>query len=94
MNVKIGYKASAEQFGPAALLEFSVEAERRGLEIITVSDHFQPWRHSDGHARTLSRGSAPPRSRHGQRCSARASSHQLFGISRRSLLRHLERWAA
>jgi len=50
MSVRIGYKASAEQFGPRELLQFSVEAERRGLDIITVSDHFQPWRHNGGHA--------------------------------------------
>ena len=50
MSVRIGYKASAEQFGPRELLEFSVQAERLGLDIVTVSDHFQPWRHHGGHA--------------------------------------------
>ena len=50
MTVRFGYKASAEQFGPAELLEFSVLAERVGLDSIAVSDHFQPWRHSTGHA--------------------------------------------
>jgi len=50
MTVRIGYKASAEQFSPRALLDFSVDAERRGLDIIAVSDHFQPWRHNGGHA--------------------------------------------
>jgi coenzyme F420-dependent glucose-6-phosphate dehydrogenase len=50
MSVRIGYKASAEQFGPRELLEFSIEAERRGLDIVAVSDHFQPWRHNGGHA--------------------------------------------
>ncbi|MEI7625881.1 MAG: glucose-6-phosphate dehydrogenase (coenzyme-F420) [Actinomycetota bacterium] len=50
MSVRIGYKASAEQFGPRELLELSVEAERCGLDMIAVSDHFQPWRHSDGHS--------------------------------------------
>jgi coenzyme F420-dependent glucose-6-phosphate dehydrogenase len=50
MAVRIGYKASAEQFGPAELLEYSVEAERIGLEIVAVSDHFQPWRHHGGHS--------------------------------------------
>jgi coenzyme F420-dependent glucose-6-phosphate dehydrogenase len=47
--VKLGYKASAEQFGPVELLEFSRHAERVGLEIVAVSDHFQPWRHYGGH---------------------------------------------
>ena len=50
MAVRIGYKASAEQFDPVTLLEFAVEAERAGLEIVAVSDHFQPWRHSGGHS--------------------------------------------
>jgi coenzyme F420-dependent glucose-6-phosphate dehydrogenase len=47
--MRIGYKASAEQFGPRELLGFSAEAERRGLEIVALSDHFQPWRHNGGH---------------------------------------------
>jgi len=50
MSVRIGYKASAEQFAPRRLLDFSVEAEKVGLEIIAISDHFQPWRHHGGHA--------------------------------------------
>jgi coenzyme F420-dependent glucose-6-phosphate dehydrogenase len=50
MSVKIGYKASAEQFGPRELIEFSAQAEQLGLEIVSVSDHFQPWRHHGGHA--------------------------------------------
>jgi coenzyme F420-dependent glucose-6-phosphate dehydrogenase len=48
--MRIGYKASAEQFGPTQLLEFTVEAERRGFELAGVSDHFQPWRHTGGHS--------------------------------------------
>jgi coenzyme F420-dependent glucose-6-phosphate dehydrogenase len=45
-----GYKASAEQFSPRDLLEFAVHAENVGFDQIMISDHFQPWRHSDGHA--------------------------------------------
>ena len=45
-----GYKASAEQFGPSELLDFSEKAERAGLEIVALSDHFQPWRHHGGHS--------------------------------------------
>jgi coenzyme F420-dependent glucose-6-phosphate dehydrogenase len=48
--LKFGYKASAEQFPPRQLLEFAVHAEAVGFDSIMVSDHFQPWRHSDGHA--------------------------------------------
>jgi coenzyme F420-dependent glucose-6-phosphate dehydrogenase len=49
MDIRIGYKASAEQFGPRELLAFSAEAETRGFDIVAVSDHFQPWRHHGGH---------------------------------------------
>jgi coenzyme F420-dependent glucose-6-phosphate dehydrogenase len=48
--LKLGYKASAEQFGPRELLDFSVLAEQAGFESVFVSDHFQPWKHTDGHA--------------------------------------------
>lgn len=48
--LKLGYKASAEQFGPRELLEFSVLAEEVGFDSVWVSDHFQPWRHNGGHA--------------------------------------------
>ena len=50
MSIRIGYKASAEQFDPVTLLGFAVEAERCGLEIVAISDHFQPWRHTGGHS--------------------------------------------
>jgi coenzyme F420-dependent glucose-6-phosphate dehydrogenase len=48
--IKLGYKASAEQFGPNELLEFAVEAEKLGMDSVWISDHFQPWRHTGGHA--------------------------------------------
>lgn len=48
--LKLGYKASAEQFAPRPLVELAVLAERHGMDSCFVSDHFQPWRHSDGHA--------------------------------------------
>lgn len=48
--LRLGYKASAEQFGPRALLNFAVEAEKCGFDSVWISDHFQPWRHTDGHA--------------------------------------------
>ena len=32
------------------MLDFSVEAESKGLDIVAISDHFQPWRHHGGHA--------------------------------------------
>jgi coenzyme F420-dependent glucose-6-phosphate dehydrogenase len=48
--LKFGYKASAEQFGPRELLDFSSLAEEVGFDSVFVSDHFQPWKHTDGHA--------------------------------------------
>ncbi len=48
--LKLGYKASAEQFGPRELLDFSCLAETVGFDSVFVSDHFQPWKHTDGHA--------------------------------------------
>ena len=48
--LKIGYKASAEQFGPRDLLNYAVLAEEHGFDSVMVSDHFQPWRHTGGHA--------------------------------------------
>lgn len=50
MPLRLGYKASAEQFGPDQLLEFAVQAEACGFDSVVVSDHFQPWRHTGGHA--------------------------------------------
>jgi coenzyme F420-dependent glucose-6-phosphate dehydrogenase len=48
--IKLGYKASAEQFGPGQLADFAVQAEDQGFDSVMVSDHYQPWRHVGGHA--------------------------------------------
>jgi len=48
--LRFGYKASAEQFAPRQLLDFAILAEQVGFDSCFVSDHFQPWRHTDGHA--------------------------------------------
>jgi coenzyme F420-dependent glucose-6-phosphate dehydrogenase len=50
MKLKLGYKASAEQFGPQELLDLAVLAEEKGFDSVWVSDHYQPFRHTDGHA--------------------------------------------
>lgn len=50
MALKLGWKASAEQFGPRPLLDFAIESEELGFDSVWVSDHYQPWRHTDGHA--------------------------------------------
>ena len=49
-SLAVGYKASAEQFGPRELVELGVRAEEVGLDSVWVSDHLQPWRHEGGHA--------------------------------------------
>ena len=48
--IKLGYKASAEQFGPQDLLRFTCLAEQVGFDSVFISDHFQPWRQTEGHA--------------------------------------------
>ena len=48
--LKLGYKASAEQFAPRPLIEYAVLAEELGFDSVVVSDHFQPWRHDGGHS--------------------------------------------
>ncbi|TAJ48440.1 MAG: glucose-6-phosphate dehydrogenase (coenzyme-F420) [Herbiconiux sp.] len=50
MTLRLGLKASAEQFAPRELVEIAVAAEGHGFDSVTVSDHFQPWRHTGGHA--------------------------------------------
>jgi coenzyme F420-dependent glucose-6-phosphate dehydrogenase len=46
----VGYKASAEQFAPRDLVEYAVMAEQLGMDSVVISDHFLPWRQTDGHA--------------------------------------------
>jgi coenzyme F420-dependent glucose-6-phosphate dehydrogenase len=48
--IRFGYKASAEQFAPAELLRYGVQAEEFGFDSVFISDHLQPWRHDGGHA--------------------------------------------
>ena len=48
--LRLGYKASAEQFAPRELLELGVLAEEVGFDSVVISDHFQPWRHDGGHS--------------------------------------------
>jgi coenzyme F420-dependent glucose-6-phosphate dehydrogenase len=50
VTLTLGYKASAEQFDPRELVEIAVAAEAHGMESVWTSDHFQPWRHTGGHA--------------------------------------------
>jgi alkanesulfonate monooxygenase SsuD/methylene tetrahydromethanopterin reductase-like flavin-dependent oxidoreductase (luciferase family) len=38
-ELKLGYKASAEQFGPRELVELGVAAKAHGMDSAVVSDH-------------------------------------------------------
>ena len=49
-ELKLGYKASNEQFAPSELLGYGVLAEECGFDSVFISDHLQPWRHDGGHA--------------------------------------------
>ncbi|MFT4307183.1 MAG: LLM class flavin-dependent oxidoreductase, partial [Microbacterium sp.] len=49
-RLRLGYKASAEQFPPDELADYAVLAEETGFDSVFVSDHFQPWMHEGGHA--------------------------------------------
>lgn len=48
--LRLGYKASAEQFAPDELADYAVLAEEVGFDSVFISDHFQPWMHEGGHA--------------------------------------------
>ena len=48
--IRLGYKASSEQFAPRELLEYAVRAEQLGFDTVAISDHFQPFRHTGGHS--------------------------------------------
>ena len=50
MSLRLGYKASAEQFDPQRLADYAVEAESAGFDSVFISDHLHPCRHDDGHA--------------------------------------------
>ena len=48
--VSFGYTLSSEEHGPAALVENAREAERRGFDFVSVSDHYHPWVSAQGHS--------------------------------------------
>jgi coenzyme F420-dependent glucose-6-phosphate dehydrogenase len=41
--IKLGWKATPEQYPPGALVKYSVAAETAGFDSIDASDHFHPW---------------------------------------------------
>jgi TAT-translocated FGD2 family F420-dependent dehydrogenase len=46
----IGFMLSHEQFTAAKLVELGAVAERVGFDLLSISDHFQPWQSNEGHA--------------------------------------------
>jgi len=47
---QIGFVLSHEQFPVPHLIELGVAAEQAGFDLISTSDHFQPWQANEGHA--------------------------------------------
>ncbi|WP_329043416.1 TIGR03557 family F420-dependent LLM class oxidoreductase [Streptomyces sp. NBC_00178] len=48
--MQIGYKLSAEAFGPRELVRQAVMAEQAGFDFVEISDHYHPWLDSQGHS--------------------------------------------
>lgn len=46
--IQLGYKLSAEEFGPKELVAQAVRAEAAGFEFALLSDHFHPWTDRQG----------------------------------------------
>ncbi|MBL1068180.1 TIGR03557 family F420-dependent LLM class oxidoreductase [Streptomyces sp. 7-21] len=48
--MRIGYKLSAEGFGPDELVRQAVRAEAAGFDFVEMSDHYHPWLDNQGHS--------------------------------------------
>jgi G6PDH family F420-dependent oxidoreductase len=48
--MQIGYKLSAEGFGPQGLIRQAVRAEEAGFDFVEMSDHYHPWLDTQGHS--------------------------------------------
>jgi len=48
--VYLGYKLSAEGFGPQELIRQAVRAEEVGFDFVEISDHYHPWLDEQGHS--------------------------------------------
>ena len=46
----VGFQLAYEQFPVTELVELGVLAEQAGFDVITNSDHIQPWQANEGHA--------------------------------------------
>ncbi|HZO74606.1 MAG TPA: TIGR03557 family F420-dependent LLM class oxidoreductase [Ktedonobacteraceae bacterium] len=41
--IQLGWKAGPEQYPPVELLEYAINADKAGFDLLDVSDHFNPW---------------------------------------------------
>ncbi|MCA1224235.1 TIGR03557 family F420-dependent LLM class oxidoreductase [Streptomyces sp. 8L] len=48
--VEVGYKLSAETYGPKELIRQAIRAEAAGFDFVEISDHFHPWLNSQAHS--------------------------------------------
>jgi coenzyme F420-dependent glucose-6-phosphate dehydrogenase len=48
--MQYGLTLSSEEHGPRQLVELAVEAEQRGFDFVSISDHFHPWLDEQGHS--------------------------------------------
>src|SRR5579871_1052247 len=46
----IGFVLSHEQFPAPELVRLGIAAEQAGFDLISTSDHFQPWQDNEGHS--------------------------------------------
>jgi F420-dependent hydroxymycolic acid dehydrogenase len=46
----VGFQLAHEQFTMPELVELGVMAENAGFDVVTASDHLQPWQPSQGHS--------------------------------------------
>jgi TAT-translocated FGD2 family F420-dependent dehydrogenase len=49
-RAQLGFVLSHEQFPAPRLIELGAAAEQAGFDLISTSDHFQPWQDNEGHA--------------------------------------------
>jgi coenzyme F420-dependent glucose-6-phosphate dehydrogenase len=49
-EVAFGLTLSSEEHGPRRLAELAVQAEEAGFDFVSISDHFHPWLHEQGHS--------------------------------------------
>jgi len=50
MATKYGYTLSSEEHPPGGLVEHAAQAEGRGFDFASISDHFHPWVTAQGHS--------------------------------------------